>query len=193
MLAQSSPILITSGQTVPPGTNGGVTWQGTGAALAGGAAMGLVAATGGEMARRLQGHSVCAVQAAARKSLQFWWRVLGRAVKAGMQSYSGHGFGMSWKFRHFGHALRSRWEVAAVLVGFGMLCGVAGCMLDSLLGALFQFSGWDNERKRVVSAPGRGVKHIAGRHWLDNNAVNLVAAAATASGAVAAFALPAFS
>lgn len=193
MLAHGSPMLITTGQTVPAGTNGGVTWRGTGAALAGGAAMGAVAAVASELSRAAQGGSPCAIQASVRSALQYWWRALGRAVISGLRSYAGHSFGTSWKARHFGRALEARWQVVALLLGLGLLSGVVGCMLDSVLGALVQFSGWDDEQKRVVSAPDKGVKHIAGRHWLDNNAVNFVAAAAIAGGAAAVFALPAFS
>ncbi|HEY7358916.1 MAG TPA: DUF92 domain-containing protein [Ktedonobacterales bacterium] len=50
-LSQDSPRLITSGQPVAPGTSGGVTLLGTGAALAGAASVGLVAEVLGAGAR----------------------------------------------------------------------------------------------------------------------------------------------
>lgn len=43
MLAKASPRMIHSGKTVPPGTNGGVTWWGTAMSTAGGFFIGVIA------------------------------------------------------------------------------------------------------------------------------------------------------
>lgn len=65
------------------------------------------------------------------------------------------------------------------------LSGVVGSAVDSLLGALFQFSGYCSERKCVVEAPGPTVVRICGRPLLNNHAVNFVSALLTAAGATA--------
>eukprot|EP00955_Chlamydomonas_euryale_P084739 364001-Chlamydomonas_euryale.AAC.13 len=63
--------------------------------------------------------------------------------------------------------------------------GVAGCCIDSLLGATVQYSG--QLGGRAVQRPGPGVRHVSGAPLLSNDGVNLAAAAASAGlGAAAA-------
>ncbi|PQP95765.1 protein PGR [Prunus yedoensis var. nudiflora] len=47
-------------------------------------------------------------------------------------------------------------------------------LIDSLLGATLQFSGFCTVRNKVVGKPGPTVKKISGLNYLDNNAVNVV-------------------
>ena len=56
-----------------------------------------------------------------------------------------------------------------------VVCGVAGAVADSVLGATLQFTGWDTRRKVVVARPGEGVVRVSGVGVLSNDAVNLLA------------------
>lgn len=59
------------------------------------------------------------------------------------------------------------------IILFGGLAGLFGSLLDSVLGGLLQYSGI-NEKGKIVSAPGKGVRHVSGLRILDNHSVNLI-------------------
>jgi len=70
----------------------------------------------------------------------------------------------------------SQWPVLIV----GAAAGLVGSLVDSLMGALFQYSGWDDRQKRIVNSPTPSSKWVSGRAWLDNNEVNLLSIIVTA-------------
>ena len=66
----------------------------------------------------------------------------------------------------------AQWPV--LVIGLG--AGLVGSLMDSLLGATIQFSGYCSERRRMVSKPGPTVTKVSGLNFLSNSAVNFVTA-----------------
>jgi len=71
------------------------------------------------------------------------------------------------------------------ITAFGATCGIFGSLVDSVLGATIQYSGYCSKRERVVSKPGPTVTRISGLEFLSNSAVNLVSGIITACVAAA--------
>lgn len=134
-LSSATPLLLTTGRPVRPGTNGGVTSIGLAASVAGGLFVGAV--------------------------------FYGAAIVSPTL----------WIFERQQTLAAAQWP----LVLLGGLAGLAGSLLDSLLGATLQFSGYNRRTGRVTGRRGPGVQHISGLPFLDNNAVNLLSASATSA------------
>jgi hypothetical protein len=62
-------------------------------------------------------------------------------------------------------------EIAFFLLLFIFFSQTNHIQIDSLLGALFQYSGFCTESKRVVNAPTPTSKHICGWNILSNSQV----------------------
>ena len=71
----------------------------------------------------------------------------------------------------------SQWPVLVV----GLAAGFLGSLIDSILGATIQFSGYCENRKRMVSTPGPHVKRVSGVNFLSNSMVNFVSAVVCAA------------
>ncbi|XP_017877632.1 transmembrane protein 19 isoform X2 [Ceratina calcarata] len=68
-----------------------------------------------------------------------------------------------------------QWPVIVI----GGIGGLLGSVVDSILGATLQYSGV-SDKGIIVEHPGKGVKHICGKQFLDNHSVNLLSSVITA-------------
>lgn len=79
----------------------------------------------------------------------------------------------------------------ALLTALAGLAGLLGSLVDSLLGATLQYSGWDERSGKATSTPptngdARWVRHVAGRDVLSNTGVNVAASLLTSVATAAA-------
>lgn len=161
MLSSTQPRFITNLQRrVPAGVNGGVTWLGMTASAAGGLCMGAAVAALGWVTGETQPVAPLISQAMSRPGL-----LPAPVVRLPLPSVGA--------------------QQAVFWLGLSLLCGLAGSVVDSLLGATVQYSGYDSSTGKVVAQPGATVKHISGRAWLNNDAVNATSAVLMSLGAAA--------
>ncbi|CAL5400343.1 unnamed protein product [Camellia sinensis] len=102
----------------------------------------------------------------------------GGVTKAGLLAAAAAGSIIGLTFVLIGFfTTRCTYDVALMqllVIPISALAGLCGSVIDSLLGATLQFSGFCSVRNKVVGKPGPTVKRISGLSILDNNGVNLV-------------------
>jgi uncharacterized protein (TIGR00297 family) len=139
VLSPHKPRLITNGQTVEPGTSGGITLVGTSAAAVGGLFIGIAM------------FAFLLLNPTTADALSRWWVVLA-----------------------------------------GLLGGLAGALLDSLMGATYQAmfrypSG--KETEKPIGRDGTPNTFVRGWRWLNNDMVNLLSSVGGGLVAMGVFAL----
>eukprot|EP00775_Hariotina_reticulata_P003607 gene3607-3871_t len=171
MLSPQLPRLITTWQQVPAGVNGAVSSLGMAASAGGGMLIGLVLGLTGRLSSEMPPLTLALPGLTAGQPSTSW-------EPDTCQQHSRSGVPLQAAWLSGGRQLLF-WTV------LGLCAGVAGSLVDSLLGATLQYSGYCRRTRRAVGAPGPFVTHISGRPWLSNEGVNAFSAAIAAAGTAA--------
>jgi uncharacterized protein (TIGR00297 family) len=73
-----------------------------------------------------------------------------------------------------------QFEISFVTICLGVLSGITGSTIDSILGAVLEFSGLNTKTGKVVDKTGQNVEVIQNRSILSGNSVNFISSLATA-------------
>jgi len=101
-------------------------------------------------------------------------------VGCGVSLLGGLAIGLSYYLANIVFCDISSQPPQHAVILLGAISGSFGSLVDSILGATLQYSGWDTKKQKVVAAPGPNVKHICGINLLDNHQVNLISSCLTA-------------
>lgn len=124
-LSEETPRLVTTGRPVRPGTNGGVTLLGLAGAALGGLVVGVA----------------------------FWGAGAAAAGAAAVASSSGESLLSRAALSRLAPAAAAAARASWPLIPFAVVAGFLGSLLDSVLGATLQFSGYDRKQQRMVGSP----------------------------------------
>ncbi len=162
VLNTRQPRLITTGKPVAPGTSGGITLLGTGAAAAGGLSLGLV---------------FCLLQGLRKPLDSFIWRRRGQFIvpTADLSAPSAMDDHQQVDKCAVGRADSPNWSLPLI----GLLTGLVGSFADSLMGATIQAMYYcptcKKETERHVHSCGTPTILLRGIPWFDNDVVNFLA------------------
>ena len=72
------------------------------------------------------------------------------------------------------------WVLTGLRAGAGLVAGLAGSVIDSILGATLQYTGFNRQTQKITHTYHKDTFHISGIPLLSNNLVNLCSASLTA-------------